>query len=82
MSTSLLLQQCPACLVCLTLIVFVMGGKWPYSCCFMGCCLQDLCEGNVPGHSKRARTCLACRRETDMAAASIFDEGRSRTSER
>ena len=41
-----------------------------------------ICEGNVPGHLKRARTCLACRRETDMAAASIFDEGRSRTSER
>ena len=19
-----------------------MGGKWPYSCCFVGCCLQDL----------------------------------------
>ena len=23
-------------------IVFVMGGKWPYSCCFVGCCPQDL----------------------------------------
>ena len=22
--------------------VFMMGGSWPYSCCFMGCCLQDL----------------------------------------
>ena len=31
MSSSLLLQQCPACLVCLTWIVFVMGGRWPYS---------------------------------------------------
>ena len=31
MSWSLLLQQCPACLVRLTCIVFVMGGKWPYS---------------------------------------------------
>ena len=31
MSLFLLLQQCPACLVCLTWIVFVMGGKWPYS---------------------------------------------------
>ena len=40
------------------------------------------CKGNVPGHSKRTRTCLACRAETDMAASSIFDEGRSRTSER
>ena len=42
MSSSLLLQQCPACLVRLTLIVFVMGGEWPYSWCFVGCCLQDL----------------------------------------
>ena len=31
MSSSLLLQQCPACLVRLTWIVFVMGGSWPYS---------------------------------------------------
>ena len=42
MSSSLLLQQCPACLVCLTWIVFVMGCRWPYSWCFMGYCLQDL----------------------------------------
>ena len=27
MNPSLLLQQCPACLVCLTLIVFVIGGR-------------------------------------------------------
>ena len=31
MSTSLLPQQCPACLVRLTWIVFVIGGRWPYS---------------------------------------------------
>ena len=31
MSSSLLLQQCPACLVRLTCIVFVMGGKCPYN---------------------------------------------------
>ena len=42
MSSSLLLQQGPACLVCLTLIVFVMGGRWPYSWCLVGCCRQDL----------------------------------------
>ena len=42
MSSSLLLQQCPACLVLITWIVFVMGGRWPYSWCFVGCCLQDL----------------------------------------
>ena len=30
MSSSLLLQQCPACLVRLTWIVFVIGGRWPY----------------------------------------------------
>ena len=29
MSSSFLLQQCPACLVRLNCIVFVMGGKWP-----------------------------------------------------
>ena len=42
MSSSLLLRQCPACLVRLTCIVFVMGGKWPYSWCLVGCCRQDL----------------------------------------
>ena len=42
MSLSLLLQQCPACLVCLTWIVFVIGGRWPYSWCLVGCCRQDL----------------------------------------
>ena len=42
MSSSLLLQQCPACLVSLPWIVFVMGGRWPYRWCFVGCCLQDL----------------------------------------
>ena len=41
-SSSLFLQQCPACLVRLTCIVFVMGGKWPYSWCLVGCCRQDL----------------------------------------
>ena len=42
MSSSLLLKQCPACLVHLTWIVFAMGGRWPYSWCSMGCCCQDL----------------------------------------
>ena len=42
MSSSLLLQQGPACLVRLTLIVFVMGGRWPYSWCLVGCCRQNL----------------------------------------
>ena len=41
-SSSLLLQQYPACLVRLTWIVFVMGGRWPYSWCFVGYCRQDL----------------------------------------
>ena len=41
MSLSLLLQQCPARLVHLTCIVFMMGGRWPYSWCFVGCCRQD-----------------------------------------
>ena len=42
MSSSLLLQQWPACPVRLTLIVFVTGGKWPYNCCFVGRSLHDL----------------------------------------
>ena len=42
MSSSLLLQQCPACLARLTWIVFVRGGKWPYSWCLVRCCRQDL----------------------------------------
>ena len=42
MSSSLLLQQCPAYLVRLTWIVFVIGGSWPYSWCLVGCCRQDL----------------------------------------
>ena len=42
MSSSLLLQQCPACLVRLNWIVFVIGGRWPYSWCLVGCCRQDL----------------------------------------
>ena len=29
MSSPLFLQLCPACLDCLTCIVFVMGGRWP-----------------------------------------------------
>ena len=46
MSSSLLLQQCPGCLVCLILIVFIMGGRWPYSCCFERCCLL-VNHGNI-----------------------------------
>ena len=42
MSSSLLLQQSAACLVRLTWIVFVIGGRWPYSWCLVGCCRQDL----------------------------------------
>ena len=42
MSSSLLLQQCPARLVRLTWIVFVIGDRWPYSWCLVGCCRQDL----------------------------------------
>ena len=42
MSSSLLLQQCPAYLVRLTWTVIVMGRKWQYTCCFVGCCLLDL----------------------------------------
>ena len=44
MSLSLLLQQCPACLVRLAWIVFVMEGRWQYSWCLVGCCRQDFCS--------------------------------------
>ena len=33
MSSSLFLQQCPACLVRLTWIVYVVGDRWTYSWC-------------------------------------------------
>ena len=42
MSSSLLLQQCPACLVRLTWIVLVIGGRWPYSWCLVRCCRLEL----------------------------------------
>ena len=41
-SSSLLHQLCPAGLVCLIWMICEMGGKWPYSGSFMGCCFQDL----------------------------------------
>ena len=40
--SSLFLSQCPACLVRLSWIVSLMGGRWLYSYCFVGCCLHDL----------------------------------------
>ena len=42
MSSSLLFQQWPACLVRLTWIVFVIGGRWPYSWCLVGSGREDL----------------------------------------
>ena len=39
-----LLQQCSACLVHITCMVCLIGGKWPYSCCFVGFCFQNLFE--------------------------------------
>ena len=42
MSSSLVLQLCPACLVRLTWIVFLMVRMWPCSWCLVGCCCQDL----------------------------------------
>ena len=37
-----LLQQCPTCLARVIWMAFEMGGRCTYSCCFVGCCLQDL----------------------------------------
>ena len=42
MSSFLILLQCPACLVRLTCIVSVMGGRWPYTWCLVGCYRLDL----------------------------------------
>ena len=42
MNTSLLLQQCPACLAHLIWMVLEMGGWWLYSHCFVGCYFQEL----------------------------------------
>ena len=42
MSLSLFLQQCPACFVHFTWMFCEMRGKWPYSCCFLEYCFQDL----------------------------------------
>ena len=39
---ALLLLQSPTCLARLVWMVFEMLGRCPYSCCFVGCCLQDL----------------------------------------
>ena len=39
---SLLLQQCPACFVHLIWMVLEIGCRWPYSCCFVECCFQNL----------------------------------------
>ena len=36
--SSLFLQLCLACLVRLACIVFVIGGRWPYSWRLVGCC--------------------------------------------
>ena len=44
MSLSLLLQQCPAGLVRLTWMAFFMGGRWPYSWCFVGVLLPGLVQ--------------------------------------
>ena len=42
MGLPLILQQCPTCLAHLIWMVFEIGGRCPYRCCFVRCCLQDL----------------------------------------
>ena len=42
LSLSLLLQQCPGWLVHQIWMVLEMGSRWLYSCCFVGCCFQDI----------------------------------------
>ena len=40
-------SHCPACLVCLTWMILEMGGKWSYSCSFVGCCLFSMNSDRV-----------------------------------
>ena len=42
MRSYLLLLQCPTCLVRLIWMILEIGSMWPYSCCFVECCFQDL----------------------------------------
>ena len=42
MSSSLLQQKCPACLVHFISVVLEMGRRRLYSCCFEACCYQKL----------------------------------------
>ena len=42
MNSSLLFQQCPTCLFRLTWIIFMMGGRWPYSWCLVRCRRQHM----------------------------------------
>ena len=57
MSSCLLFQQCPACLVRLAWIVFVMEGRWPYSWCLVGFCRQDLNNKSWEVHCTFIFTC-------------------------
>ena len=69
MSSPLILQQYSVYLVRLIWMVLVMGGRWPYSCCFVGCYLQDLFKqrlddqlepiysGSLPIHGVSWKTC-------------------------
>ena len=44
-ASSPILQQCPLCFFFrLTLIVREMGGRWPYSCCFVASWFLDFCK--------------------------------------
>ena len=47
MNSSVLLQQCTTCQVHLTWIAFVMGGRWQYSCCFVGWCFHNFLNIDV-----------------------------------
>ena len=40
-TSSLLLQQCSACLSRVTWMICEIGGKWPLICYFVGSCLQE-----------------------------------------
>ena len=62
MSSSLLLQQCPACLVRLTWIVFVMGGRWPYSWCLVEVLPPGLVQNCGPEKAICLYICVLCKK--------------------
>ena len=65
LNTSLLLKQYPAYLAHLSLIVYLVEGKWPYICCFVSYCSQGLFKHHVA--SLCSSHLFSCRFMKDLA---------------